>query len=517
MSVPVIYNGVTYNIPVFGDAGYAQGAGNLSLYLVALAAAGTGTVTTGSTNKLAYYPANTASVSPTTLMSINNGTGVLSLTSLIVSNRIDVINEVNIAAAGAGQAILRLGNASGSIAFFNPVALGGGYNLSLPAAQGTVDTFLRNDGTGVLTWQAASGTGITQLTGDVTAGPGNGSQAATIANLAVTDAKVSATAAIAFSKLAALPNTDILVGSAGNVATAVAVSGDATLANTGAVTLATVNGNVGSFTNANITVNAKGLITAAATGSGSSSPGGANTAIQFNDSSAFGGDTTNLNYDKTNQVVTVIGKAHTVTGLGPAGANSDSIVLPLQITGSMTFKRDAIDADNGPVYSPNLAGLSFRNTAEAPFTQNSGNGSAFIIRAPSFLMENTLTGGGTPGAWAFLMSGSGNFTFGEPGSHMSYFPVNLVELIGNMSIGSAFKGIAAPASGLIVAGVTGIGTSAPNSKAILDVSSTTLGILPPRMTTTQRDAISAPPEGLTIYNLSTHTLNFFDGTVWAAV
>lgn len=53
----------------------------------------------------------------------------------------------------------------------------------------------------------------------------------------VANGNISASAAIAFSKLAALPSADILVGNGSNVATAVAVSGEATLANTGAVTL----------------------------------------------------------------------------------------------------------------------------------------------------------------------------------------------------------------------------------------------------------------------------------------
>lgn len=63
-----------------------------------------------------------------------------------------------------------------------------------------------------------------------------------------------------------LTNTHIFVGNASNVATDVAMSQDATIANTGALTLATVNSNVGAFTNANITVNGKGLITAASSG-----------------------------------------------------------------------------------------------------------------------------------------------------------------------------------------------------------------------------------------------------------
>lgn len=85
--------------------------------------------------------------------------------------------------------------------------------------------------------------GISQLTGDVTAGPGAGSQVATIAAGAVTNAKVANAAAIAFSKLAALPSTDILVGSAGNVATAVTVSKDLTMSNTGAATVVGIQGN----------------------------------------------------------------------------------------------------------------------------------------------------------------------------------------------------------------------------------------------------------------------------------
>ncbi len=81
------------------------------------------------------------------------------------------------------------------------------------------------------------GGGITALTGDVTAS-GSGSVVATIANLAVTNAKISATAAIDFSKLATLTSGNILVGSAGNVATSVAMSGDATIIASGALTIA---------------------------------------------------------------------------------------------------------------------------------------------------------------------------------------------------------------------------------------------------------------------------------------
>ena len=65
------------------------------------------------------------------------------------------------------------------------------------------------------------------------------------------------------------------------------------------------------------------------------------------------------------------------------------------------------------------------------------------------------------------------------------------------------------ASSLATHAQVGIGTSSPN--AALDVTSTTQGFLPPRMTTTQRDAISSPAVGLVIFNTTTNCLNFYAG------
>ena len=66
----------------------------------------------------------------------------------------------------------------------------------------------------------------------------------------------------------------------------------------------------------------------------------------------------------------------------------------------------------------------------------------------------------------------------------------------------------------------GIGTNSPNASAILEVTSTTKGFLPPRMTTTERDAITTPATGLVIYNTTTNILEVNKGTpaipVWAA-
>ena len=58
-------------------------------------------------------------------------------------------------------------------------------------------------------------------------------------------------------------------------------------------------------------------------------------------------------------------------------------------------------------------------------------------------------------------------------------------------------------------GSFGFGTNAPSASAVLEAASTTKGFLPPRMTTTQRDAIASPATGLVVFNTTSNGLDVF--------
>ncbi|MGB0431256.1 MAG: hypothetical protein ACPGLV_12340 [Bacteroidia bacterium] len=59
------------------------------------------------------------------------------------------------------------------------------------------------------------------------------------------------------------------------------------------------------------------------------------------------------------------------------------------------------------------------------------------------------------------------------------------------------------------------GTGNPDGSAMLEIKSTDKGFLPPRLTTTQRDNISSPAEGLIIFNTTTDGLEQYNGSSWA--
>ncbi len=240
------------------------------------------------------------------------------------------------------------------------------------------------------------GGGITELTGDVTAGPGAGSQVATLATVnanvgtftystvtvnakglvtaassgaaPVTSANPTATAgpvavngaATTYMRSDAAPAVQkasaaqfgivevdgTTITASGGVISAAAgasginqLTGDVTAGpgvGSQAATLATVNGNVGSFTYASITVNAKGLVTAAS--SGAAPAAAANPTATAKDTAVNGAATTYMRSDAAPAVqkasdsqfgivkvdgtsITASGGVISSTAASPAGAN----------------------------------------------------------------------------------------------------------------------------------------------------------------------------------------------------
>lgn len=75
----------------------------------------------------------------------------------------------------------------------------------------------------------------------------------------------------------------------------------------------------------------------------------------------------------------------------------------------------------------------------------------------------------------------------------------LLMVMGFMSMSSIYAQVA-------------IGHENPDESAILDIESSTQGVLPPRMTTTERNAISNPAKGLVLFNETENCLQVNQGT-----
>lgn len=244
MAVTVQLNGVTYDIPEPGDSGWGQ---DLSDYFVAQAsgllqkAGGAFTLTAevdfGNTFglKSAYFKTRTA---------LPAAAGVLRLA------RTDSVSWRN----AANSADLPLGvDVSGNLTFDGNTFVSGGITdltgdvtasgpgsaVATIGANKVTDAKFRQSAALTVVGRSANSTGNVA---DISAGTDNfvlRRSGTTLGFGLLVNANIDAAAAIAFSKLASLTSANILVGSAGNVATAVAMSGDATISNVGVITLST--------------------------------------------------------------------------------------------------------------------------------------------------------------------------------------------------------------------------------------------------------------------------------------
>jgi hypothetical protein len=132
------------------------------------------------------------------------------------------------------------------ISFAAPVALAADYTLTWPLDDGTPGQVLSTDGSGALSWIASGSGSVTSVT--ATAPVVSSGGATPVISMAKSTAAVDGYLAAADfttfnSKLtSALASGSIFVGNAGNVATAVAMSGDVAMTNAGSTTVNAIKG-----------------------------------------------------------------------------------------------------------------------------------------------------------------------------------------------------------------------------------------------------------------------------------
>jgi hypothetical protein len=66
-------------------------------------------------------------------------------------------------------------------------------------------------------------------------------------------------------------------------------------------------------------------------------------------------------------------------------------------------------------------------------------------------------------------------------------------------------------------GSVGINTTTEIASSQLTIESTTKGFLPPRMTTTQKNAIATPAAGLMVYDTTLNLISVYNGTMWISL
>ncbi len=129
----------------------------------------------------------------------------------------------------------------------------------------------------------------------------------------------------------------------------------------------------------------------------------------------------------------------------------------------------------------------------------------------------SVIGNGAAGRGLGILIGSGG----------SASAVQVVRLIGYQEATSATANAAsfaiqvANSSGTLTeylrinnVGGVGVGASTIVASARLQVDSTTQGFLPPRVTTTQKNAIATPAAGLMVYDTTLNQMSYYNGTTW---
>jgi len=257
-------------------------------------------------------------------------------------------------------------------------------------------------------------------------------------------------------------------------------------------------------------------------------------SIQFSDGSAFASDAANLFWDDTNNRLGVGTNAPAY----PLEVNGTAKIQSFEFIGGDVFASsnirffptNGISINKDYSYAPantllHIKGSGSTSATTSLLVQNSAAATALEVK------DNLTVGMG--GAYVNGASGFGNtiasitanypcFLMNSTGGSGSKIGFNIDSAklyFSEETNGSTLYGHRIMADtrvgGLVVKNDSSAGAQAAlNASACLQADSTTRGFLPPRMTTTQKNAIATPAAGLVVYDSTAKSPGYYDGTNW---
>lgn len=224
---------------------------------------------------------------------------------------------------------------------------------------------------------------------------------------------------------------------------------------------------------------------------GGGGAGGSDTQVQFNNSGAFGGDA-GFTYNKTTTAPAI-----TLTDT-TALAKS----LKIDVDTDIAQIREKAGA-SGSLLSLDLANNRVGIAVLIPLSHLEVFGNISVGRHDTALGSRFVGQSRSDGVWGENGTSGIEIESGSPGSYSQRIHFWTHEW--NVSSGRRLT--------ITEKGNIGIGTITPAATALLDITSVSKGLLIPRMTTAQRDAIVSPATGLFLYNTSNSRFNVFN-TTW---
>jgi hypothetical protein len=249
-------------------------------------------------------------------------------------------------------------------------------------------------------------------------------------------------------------------------------------------------------------------------------PSGVSGAIQFSNGSAFASDASNLFWDDTNDRLGIGTNAPTqaihTTGNGRFGntiIRSDALLC-----GTGSGSAFTIFGDQTTLFRPTMTfypvgnninvqgsfGVNIGGATTLPSAQAHIKGSGSTSATTSLLVQNSA------GTAAMTVSDNLNISIGGGISSQSgsSWIINGTIYNNNNDINAFGGNISVAARAKIGGGGYAV------ASAVLELVSTTAGFLPPRMTTTQKNAIASPAAGLVVYDSTTNKLCCYNGSTW---